>query len=129
MECCQKSDISVNESNQNACSWSYAKREGQQLSCKKGNYDLVELLLKECKCRANVKLSSGETPLILACQIRKNEGLVKRLCEILIECGADPEITYLAGLADFFSAFRVHISNSTKIKQIKYRNFFLGSIL
>ena len=41
MECCKKSDIFVNENDQNACSWSYAKREGQQLSCKKGNYVMM----------------------------------------------------------------------------------------
>lgn len=58
------------------------------------NVGLVRVLVEDLKCKVGGCLDSGESPLILACQIRKKEGLVKELVGILVKAGADVEVSY-----------------------------------
>lgn len=63
-------------------------------ACKVGNFELAQLLIENCVCKVDVKLKSGETPLILASQIRKNEDLCRKICQLLIKNGANEKIAY-----------------------------------
>lgn len=82
---------------------------------KKGNLSLVKILVEDCKCNPNVRLNSGETPLILAAQIKRNEDLVEKLCKLLLKYGADREISYWS---EFYGVCSTYIVDKIEIKDL-----------